>query len=145
MRFTNPASWHKIVWHFECFIIRREFFLTVIDIHKIFIDQQYFWLEKSFLHLELDFLSKRKKQKNIWANMLLNKLIRPAASIIYKVPTRSTSAVCGAKSRHVSTVVSIFIFLSNKVFWYLPFGNIWIFTLEFIINWRFSNLRINWI
>lgn len=40
--------------------------------------------------------------------MLVNKLLRPVANNLYKVPTRSTSAVCGARSRHVSTAVSYF-------------------------------------
>lgn len=45
--------------------------------------------------------------------MLFTKLVRPTVSLAYKIPSRSTSAVCGARSRHVSTLVSIdFIFFS---------------------------------
>lgn len=39
--------------------------------------------------------------------MLFKALVRPVANTLCQVPSRSTSAVVGAKSRHVSTVVSI--------------------------------------
>lgn len=39
--------------------------------------------------------------------MLFKALMRPVANAVCKVPLRNTSAVVGAKSRHVSTVVSI--------------------------------------
>lgn len=39
--------------------------------------------------------------------MLLNALVRPVANNLCKIPSRSTSAVVGAKSRHVPIAVSI--------------------------------------
>lgn len=42
--------------------------------------------------------------------MLVKALSRPIANAVMKVPARNTSAIVGAKSRHVSTTVSIFIY-----------------------------------
>lgn len=39
--------------------------------------------------------------------MLLKALVRPVANNVCKIPSRSTSAVVGARSRHVSNGVSI--------------------------------------
>ena len=39
--------------------------------------------------------------------MLVNNVLRPVASNLLKVPSRSTSAVVGARSRHVSIPVSV--------------------------------------
>lgn len=64
--------------------------------------------------------------------MLFKALMRPVANAVCKVPARNTSAVIGAKSRHVSTVVSI-ISLAKKIhsiitnkykFWDNSIGNL---------------------
>lgn len=44
--------------------------------------------------------------------MLVNNVMRPVASNLLKVPSRSTSAVVGARSRHVSIPVSVPFFIS---------------------------------
>lgn len=63
--------------------------------------------------------------------MLFKALMRPIANAVCRVPVRNTSAVVGAKSRHVSNVVSIIssakksysiVFGINKTSGAIPLG-----------------------
>lgn len=55
--------------------------------------------------------------------MLLNNVLRPVASNLLRIPARNSSGVCGAKSRHVSVLVSIGLFLGSTTHFVLD-GNV---------------------
>lgn len=73
--------------------------------------------------------------------MLFKALMRPVANAVCKVPARNTSAVVGAKSRHVSNIVSIISsaqknhsIVSNKLIFWNNFTGNQMFPLNIILS-----------
>lgn len=117
------------------FLLRKDYLIELSQSRIVF---RTFWkCEKKLFPI----FHQTKSKIDLKRKMLFKALMRPVANAVCKVPARNSSAVGGAKSRHVSNIVSIISSAKNNhsivsnelIFWDSSTGN-QMFPLNFILS-----------